>query len=80
MPMQFSNDKVTLKRFGEKVRALRRDRGLVQEALARASGLDRTYVSRIEGSELICSTQYCTPVSKIRTPPPSATVCRNAFG
>jgi transcriptional regulator with XRE-family HTH domain len=35
-------------RFGKRVRALREERGLSQEALSFACDLDRTYVSGIE--------------------------------
>ncbi|HEX7118010.1 MAG TPA: helix-turn-helix transcriptional regulator [Longimicrobiales bacterium] len=40
-----------LKRFGETVREIRRERGLSQEKLAAAAGLDRTYVGGIERGE-----------------------------
>ncbi len=35
-------------RFGNKIRKLRKERGLSQEKLAELSGLDRTYISGIE--------------------------------
>ncbi len=37
--------------FGRRVRRLRRDRDLSQEALAGLAGLDRTYVSGVERGE-----------------------------
>ena len=37
-----------LARFGERLRALRHERGVSQEAFADECGLDRTYVSGIE--------------------------------
>ena len=37
-----------LRRVGDRVRALRVERGLSQEALADAAGLDRSYMSGIE--------------------------------
>lgn len=41
-------EKVVLKRFGEKVRSLRKERGMSQEKFAELCGLDRTYISGIE--------------------------------
>ena len=35
-------------KFGKTIRSIRTKRGLSQEALADASGLDRTYVSAVE--------------------------------
>lgn len=40
--------KTILKRFGEKIRALRKERGMSQEKFAELCGLDRTYISGIE--------------------------------
>lgn len=39
------------KRFGEKVRELRKAKGLSQESLALVSGLDRTYIGGVERGE-----------------------------
>ncbi|MBD2126056.1 helix-turn-helix domain-containing protein [Microcoleus sp. ZQ-A2] len=49
--MQPNKDKVILKLFGERVRVLRQARGISQEALALAAGLDRTYVGGVERGE-----------------------------
>lgn len=38
-------------RFGARVRELRRNKGLSQEGLALACGLDRTYVGSVERGE-----------------------------
>lgn len=40
-----------LKRFGQRVRALRKAQGLSQEAFAAECGLDRTYMGGIERGE-----------------------------
>lgn len=40
-----------LKRFGKRIRQLRKERGLSQEAFAAQCGLDRTYMGGIERGE-----------------------------
>ncbi|MEB6641389.1 helix-turn-helix domain-containing protein [Aeromonas hydrophila] len=40
-----------LESFGHRVRVLRQDKGLSQEELAHASGLDRSYVGQVERGE-----------------------------
>ena len=46
------DDEKTIKRaFGERVRDVRKDRGLSQEALALACALDRTYIGGVERGE-----------------------------
>jgi transcriptional regulator with XRE-family HTH domain len=40
-----------LSRLGQRIRSLRKQRGLSQEALAFEAGLDRTYVSSVEQGE-----------------------------
>jgi transcriptional regulator with XRE-family HTH domain len=38
-------------RFGKRLRAVRKDKGISQEALALDSGLDRSYVGGVERGE-----------------------------
>ncbi len=45
--MMTDKDLVT-KKFGQRIKTLRKERGLTQEELAELSGLDRTYISGIE--------------------------------
>lgn len=43
-----SKQALITEKFGRRVRAIRKERGLSQEALAELCGLDRTYISGIE--------------------------------
>jgi transcriptional regulator with XRE-family HTH domain len=45
------NEDLIKRRFGERVREIRRKAGLSQEKLALACGLDRTYVGGVERGE-----------------------------
>ena len=47
MPTMTDRISVTEK-FGQRIKTLRKERGLSQEDLAELSGLDRTYISGIE--------------------------------
>jgi transcriptional regulator with XRE-family HTH domain len=47
--------KPVVKKFGKRVRKLRLERGLTQEALGDKAGLDLTYVGRIERGEITTS-------------------------
>lgn len=47
----FVSSKTTLKRFGERVRAIRTSAGLSQEKLAELAELHRTYISGVERGE-----------------------------
>jgi transcriptional regulator with XRE-family HTH domain len=46
-----NREKDILRRFGERVRALRKAEGLSQEAFADRCGLDRTYLGGVERGE-----------------------------
>jgi transcriptional regulator with XRE-family HTH domain len=45
------NDSDLLKRIGLRIKELRQEKGISQEALAEASGVDRTFVGGIERGE-----------------------------
>ncbi|MGH2494061.1 MAG: helix-turn-helix domain-containing protein [Ktedonobacteraceae bacterium] len=49
--MDEKSDAEIQKRFGERMREIRKRKGLSQEALALASELDRTYIGGVERGE-----------------------------
>lgn len=50
--------------FGKKVRQLRKERGLSQEAFADVCGLDRTYIGGIERGERNISLRNLSVIAK----------------
>lgn len=44
-------DQEILKKFGERVRKLRKEKGMSQEQLADAAGIERSYMGTIERGE-----------------------------
>ena len=53
-----------LNKFGERIRELRKQRGLSQEALAFAAKLDRSYVGGVERGELNISLKTISKIAK----------------
>lgn len=51
VPMDEKHEPEIQKRFGERVREIRKRKGLSQEALALACELDRTYIGGVERGE-----------------------------
>jgi DNA-binding XRE family transcriptional regulator len=51
LPMVKPRDELIKKRFGERVRELRKQKELSQETLAGACDLDRTYIGGVERGE-----------------------------
>jgi len=54
----------SLKRLGEAVRAARKDRGMSQEALADAAGIDRSHMGKIERGERNVTLLNVTRIAK----------------
>lgn len=53
-----------LAQFGERVRRLRHQRGLSQEALAHEAGLDRSYMGQVERGEKNISLLYVEKIAR----------------
>lgn len=53
------NSKIFLKDFGEKIKAVRKSKGLSQEKLAELSGLHPTYISDVERGKVNASIYSC---------------------
>jgi transcriptional regulator with XRE-family HTH domain len=58
-------------RFGERVRKLRLERGLTQEALAARAGLHSTYVGGIERGERNVGLENILKIARALNVPPS---------
>jgi transcriptional regulator with XRE-family HTH domain len=58
-----------LKRFGSRVRILRKRKGMSQERLALEAGLDRSYVGQVERGECNTSIRNIAKIAKgLRVP------------
>lgn len=64
MPEKKRGEPSSLQRFGARVRELRRAKGLTQEDLADASGLDRSYVGSLERGERNVSLRNIEKIAK----------------
>jgi len=58
------NSKTFLKDFGEKIKAVRKSKGLSQEKLAELSGLHPTYISDVERGKVNASIYSCFLITK----------------
>jgi transcriptional regulator with XRE-family HTH domain len=56
--------KSVLVKFGARVRQLRRERGVSQEALALDAGLDRSYIGGVERGERNISLENIAKIAK----------------
>lgn len=56
--------KAVLKKFGKHLRQLRHDRGLTQEQLTEKSGVDTTYIGRLERGEQAVSLTKAVALAK----------------
>lgn len=64
--------KENLRRFGNRVRELRTERGITQEELAEASGLHPTYIGGIERGERNLGLINIVKIAEALNVPPSA--------
>jgi len=58
------NTKIFLKTLGEKIKAVRKSKGLSQEKLAELSGLHPTYISDVERGKVNASIYSCFLIIK----------------
>jgi len=61
-----------LVRFGNKIREIRKDKGISQEGLAELSEIDRSYMGRIERGEMNITITKIYQISKALNVPPAS--------
>jgi len=66
-----SSANALLKRFGSRVRKVRREKGLSQEELALEAGLDRSYIGGVERGERNIALVNLVKISKALSVSPS---------
>lgn len=68
------NDDDTRREFGRRLNGLRKARGLSQEQLGHAAGLDRTYISQAEAGRRNVTLQTITKLARALNVDPAALV------